>query len=134
MLRKGNKLHSIFNGSCPKCHNESMYVHKNPYKLSGIFEMHERCSHCGLKYKMEPSFFYGAMYVSYAVSVAFGFAAFVISHGILDMSLMNSFYVIVATIIATSPIILRLSRNIWINFFIHYDAEVSAETDKKKVV
>jgi hypothetical protein len=30
MLKKGNKLYSILTGSCPKCHEESMYMNKNP--------------------------------------------------------------------------------------------------------
>jgi len=52
MLKKGNKLYSILTGSCPKCHNERMYMDKNPYKLGNLFKMHERCSHCNTKYKI----------------------------------------------------------------------------------
>jgi uncharacterized protein (DUF983 family) len=79
MLKKGSKLYSILTGTCPRCQQESMYVDKNPYKLSRVFKMHEKCSHCGLHYKIEPSFFYGAMYVSYGVGIAFSVAAFIIS-------------------------------------------------------
>ena len=39
--------------------------------------MHDHCRSCGFKYKIEPSFFFGAMYVSYAVNVAIGVAAFI---------------------------------------------------------
>jgi uncharacterized protein (DUF983 family) len=83
--------------------------------------MHERCSHCGLKYKIEPSFFYGAMYVSYGVGIAFAVAAFVISFLFLGASLPTTFIAIVGTMIAFMPLIIRLSRNIWINFFVKYD-------------
>lgn len=121
MLKKGNKLNSILTGSCPKCHEESMYVEKNPYKLGKIFEMHETCSHCGKRYKIEPSFFYGAMYVSYGVSIAFGFAAFAICYGVLNTSLVTAFGAIILTLVAAFPIILRLSRNIWINLFVSFD-------------
>lgn len=117
---KGNKLYSILTGACPVCHQESMYKDSNPYKLNRIFEMHERCSHCGTKYKMEPSFFYGAMYVSYAVGVAFAVAAFIITHLFLGGGLMASFLAIIGTLIVFMPVIMRLSRNIWINFFMHY--------------
>ena len=121
MLKKGNKLYSILTGTCPKCHGESMYVDKNPYRLGHIFDMRERCSHCGTKYKMEPSFFYGAMYVSYAVGVAFAVAAFVVSFLFIGTSLVQTFIAIVGTLVVFMPVIIRLSRNIWINFFIHYD-------------
>ena len=127
MIKKGNKLYSILFGYCPKCHEESMYISKNPYILPETLKMHEHCSNCGLKYRIEPSFFYGSMYVSYAVGIAFAVAAFIISYLFLDSSLTVAFIAIVGTLIAFGPIIMRLSRNIWINLFVHYD-----KTDKVK--
>ncbi|MHA7056328.1 DUF983 domain-containing protein [Aquimarina sp. M1] len=120
---KGTKIYSILTGSCPVCQNESMYKESNPYKLGKVFQMHERCSHCHTKYKIEPSFFYGAMYVSYGVGIAFAVAAFVIGNLFLKMNLLNTFFTIVATLLIFFPIILRLSRNIWINIFMHYRKE-----------
>jgi uncharacterized protein (DUF983 family) len=127
MLKKGSKLNSILTGSCPKCHEESMYLEKNPYKMSKIFEMHETCSHCGTRYKIEPSFFYGAMYVSYGLSIAFGVAAFITANVFIGLGLIHSFIAIVATLVLTFPIILRLSRNIWINMFVQFDKDWKAK-------
>lgn len=126
MFKKGSKLYSILTGSCPRCHQESMYSDNNPYHLGYLFKMHERCSHCGLKYKMEPSFFYGAMYVSYGLGVALAVAAFVISFLFVGTGLINSFIAIIVTLIVFMPIIIRLSRNIWINFFVKYNAKAAA--------
>ncbi|PCJ98958.1 MAG: DUF983 domain-containing protein [Flavobacteriaceae bacterium] len=124
MLKKGNKLYSILTGTCPKCHEESMYKDKNPYHMGNIFEMHERCSSCNTKYKIEPSFFYGAMYVSYGLGIAFSVAAFIISFLFIGASLKTSFIAIVVTLIGFMPFIIRISRNIWINIFIGYDPNV----------
>lgn len=121
MLKKGNKLNSILTGSCPRCQEENMYVDSNPYHLSKLFKMQERCSHCNAKYMMEPSFFYGAMYVSYGVGIAFAVAAFVISHLFLGSSLKTAFIAIIGTLLVFYPVVIRLSRNIWINIFMHYD-------------
>jgi uncharacterized protein (DUF983 family) len=123
MLKKGNKLNSILTGSCPRCHEESMYIDKNPYHLNKIFEMHDRCSTCNLKFKIEPSFFYGAMYVSYGLGIAFAVAAFVIAKLVFGISLISTFIAIVITLVVFMPIILRLSRNIWINLFVKYDSK-----------
>lgn len=123
MLKKGNKLHSILTGSCPRCQHESMYVDQNPYHLGKLFKMRERCSNCGTKYKIEPSFFFGAMYVSYAVGIAFAVAAFVIAYLFIGASLLQAFITIVATLIIFMPVIIRLSRNIWVNFFINYNSD-----------
>ncbi|SNB15828.1 DUF983 domain-containing protein [Flavobacterium psychrophilum] len=123
MLKKGLKLNSILTGSCPKCHEESMYMDKNPFHLTNIFKMHETCSHCGTRYKIEPSFFFGAMYVSYGIGIAFSVAAFVISFLVFGSTLKVSFLSIGVTLVLFMPIIMRLSRNIWINFFIHFDKD-----------
>ena len=119
-MLKGTKVYSIVTGTCPVCQEESMYKEQNPYKLNRVYEMHERCSHCGTKYKIEPSFFYGAMYVSYGLGIAFAVAAFVIAYIFLNASLLASFFAIVGTLIVFMPVIMRLSRNIWINLFFSY--------------
>ena len=123
MFRKGHKLYSIITGACPKCHEESMYTVKNPYIITDTLKINENCSHCGIKYRMEPSFFYGAMYVSYAVGVAFGVAAFIVSYMFFGTSLKTSFFAIISTLVLLMPIIMRLSRNIWINIFVKYDRD-----------
>ena len=121
MLKKGNKLYSILTGTCPKCHEESMYKNKNSYVLSETLKMHDRCSNCNTKYKIEPSFFYGSMYVSYGVGIAFAVAAFIISYVFFNAGKFTAFLSITITLIAFLPIILRISRNIWINLFMKYD-------------
>ena len=121
MLKKGSKLYSILTGTCPKCQNESMYLDKNPLHFNKILKMHENCSHCGLKYQIEPSFFYGAMYVSYGLNVAVGIAAFLISFVIFGSSLKVAFIAIIASLIVLFPFVLRWSRNIYINMFVSYD-------------
>lgn len=123
MLRKGNKMYSVLTGSCPKCHQESMYQNKNPYVLTETLKMNDRCSHCQTKYKIEPSFFYGSMYVSYGVGIVFAFIAFIISYFIFNGGRNAAFLSIIITMVLSLPIILRLSRNIWINLFIHYDKQ-----------
>jgi len=120
MLKKGSKLYSILTGTCPRCHQESMYLDKNPYNLGNVYKMHDNCSHCGLHYKIEPSFFYGAMYVSYALGVAFSIVAFVISFVLFEAGLKTSFIAIIITLVGLMPLTMRLSRNIWISFFISY--------------
>lgn len=121
MFKKGSKLYAIITGVCPKCHEESMYLNKNPYALSQLFEMHERCSKCQTKYKIEPSFFYGSMYVSYGVGIAFAVAAFVMSYFVLGSTLTVGFIAIVSVMLIFYPVIIRVSRNIWINLFMSYD-------------
>ncbi|WP_431159310.1 DUF983 domain-containing protein [Winogradskyella poriferorum] len=124
MIKKGMKLYSILFGTCPKCHQESMYVNRNPYALSETLKINDSCSHCNTRYRMEPSFFYGSMYVSYGVGIAFAVATFILSYVVFESSLLTAFFAIIITLVVLIPVIMRLSRNIWINLFMHYDKEL----------
>lgn len=120
MLKKGSKLYSIFTGTCPNCQEESMYTHANPYNLTKLFKMHDHCSQCTTKYKIEPSFFFGAMYISYMLGVAISVAVFIISYVFIGTSLKTSFILIMIAMVFGMPIYIRLSRNIWINLYINF--------------
>ncbi|WP_318527369.1 DUF983 domain-containing protein [Rasiella rasia] len=98
-----------------------MYTHSNAYNFSETLKMHENCPHCNTKFKIEPSFFYGAMYVSYAVGVAIAVAAFVIAYFFIGLDRLATFFVITGTLLVLLPLILRVSRNIWINMFFAFN-------------
>ena len=120
---KGSKLYSIFTSTCPVCHTGKLYKNPNPYIIKDTLKMPERCPNCNTKFKIEPSFFYGAMYVSYAVGVAIAVAAFIIAYFFMGLSRNLTFATIVLTLLALLPIISRISRNIWINLFFKFDPE-----------
>lgn len=121
MFKKGTKLYSILFNKCPRCHDGDFMAEKNMFKLNKAFQMLEHCDKCGLKYMMEPSFYYGAMYVSYALTVAIAVATFVISTLFFNLSMVESFIPIVIALIVTAPVSIRFSRIGWINLFVKYD-------------
>jgi uncharacterized protein (DUF983 family) len=127
-MLKGTKLYSIFTGTCPVCQEDKMYVESNPYKLNKIYDMHERCAVCQTKYKIEPSFFYGAMYISYGIGVAFAVAAFITSYFLIGLEVIPSFISIIVVLVLLGPIIMRLARNVWINLFLSYDKNAKHNT------
>ncbi|PWB23406.1 DUF983 domain-containing protein [Flavobacterium sp. HTF] len=131
MFNKGSKIKSIFTGSCPRCQNESMYSDQNPLHLSKVLKMNDHCGHCGLKYQIEPSFFYGAMYVSYGLNVAVGIAAFIVSFVFFGTTIEQSFLSIIVTLVLLFPFVLRLSRNIYINMFVSYDPKFDSKAKIK---
>ena len=127
MLKKGSKLYSILTGTCPKCQNENMYVNRNPYILAETMKMHTHCKHCGLKYKIEPNFFFGAMYVSYGLAVLLGIVIFAVSFLLFQQSIQRSFILILIFLVLLMPVITRFARNIYINIFINYDCNAKKE-------
>ncbi|HEX9979614.1 MAG TPA: DUF983 domain-containing protein [Flavobacterium sp.] len=120
MFGKGSKIYSIVTGRCPKCQEDHMYVNNNPYVISLTMAMHDHCRNCGLKYKVEPNFFFGAMYVSYGLAVVAGILTFLFAQFVFDTGLLNAFIAIFGALVLLMPLITRISRNIYINLFINY--------------
>jgi hypothetical protein len=85
-------------------------------------DVKENCPHCGLKYSKEPGFFYGAMYVAYAMGVA-TFVTLWVSFNLFfdNVSIGWQIGSIVASIIILSPAIYAYSKIIWSNMFVKYD-------------
>ncbi len=120
MFKKGTKLYSILFNKCPRCHEGDFLKEKNIFKFHKVFDMHKNCAKCGLKYTMEPSFFYGAMYVNYSLTVGISIITFAIATLIFNLSLIESFIPIVIVLLVSAPFLTRFTRIIWINFFVKY--------------
>lgn len=121
MVSKGTRLYSILHHRCPQCHNGKLYLGKAYSKEFG--KMPERCDHCGLRYEQEPSFFSGAMYVSYALQVAIFTTVYVALRVLFNPPMEAYLYTTIAAAVVLFPVTFRLSRAIYLNFFIGYKEE-----------
>lgn len=128
MFKKGTKLYSIFNHKCPKCHEGDFFKHKLTYHPNKITKLHDNCPNCDLKYMLEPSFFYGAMYVSYGITVAMFVAVFIIAKVFIGLEILESFAAILITAVILMPLNMRLSRILWINMFVTYEKKDKANS------
>jgi uncharacterized protein (DUF983 family) len=121
MLGKGTKLYSILRMKCPRC-QEGDFYEGHPYKFSAMGRVKEECSECKLKYNIEPSFFHGSYYVTYALGVALFVAVGVLTYLLIPnvgpKTILISTFVSLAIL---SPLFYALSKIIWINFFVKYD-------------
>tara|TARA_B110000971_G_scaffold221961_1_gene271950 strand:+ start:10841 stop:11077 length:237 start_codon:yes stop_codon:yes gene_type:complete len=70
---------------------------------------------------MEPSFFYGAMYVNYGITVTLSISVFLLSKLFFNATLLQCFAAIIITLLLLAPFNLRLSRIIWINMFVSFN-------------
>ena len=82
--------------------------------------MYERCSHCDLKYEMEPAFWYGSMYAAYGFAVALSVSLFVATEVLFNLTLTEYLIYNGIALVLLIPLIWRLSRLIWINLFVSY--------------
>ena len=111
---------SVWKEKCPRCLEGDLWENKKVYS-SGFSKMHSSCSHCGLKYEMEQGFWYGAMYISYAMGVAITVSDVDALTVLTDWGVWEKSGVATMALILFVPPMFRYSRNLWINLFIHFD-------------
>jgi uncharacterized protein (DUF983 family) len=117
----------LFN-KCPRCHEGEVFESKNPYDLARIFKVHKTCRHCDLKFEKEPSFFYGAMYVSYALTSGWFIVWYLLyANDVFKMETLTFGLLMAGSILALSPLTIRWSRLIWRNFFYKYDKRLAVK-------
>jgi len=90
--------------------------------------MKEQCDVCGQPTEIEVGFYYGTGYVSYALSVAFSVATFFAWWVLIGFSLDDTrFFWWMGTnavaMIVLQPLFMRLSRSIWLSWFVKYDKD-----------
>jgi len=137
--RVPNYFLSIFGMRCPRCRRGKMFKDKNAYRkfsLNHIFNMYDNCPVCQQKYDMEPGFWYGTGYVSYALAVAISTSTFVAWWVLIGISTEDNriFYWLIFNSIALlllQPWMMRLSRVIYIRFFVSYDPDYHIHQPKE---
>ena len=125
-LNKGTKIYSVLMNKCPSCHLGKFWRYNNPYR--NIFLKSEnqniKCSNCLLKYEIEIGFWYGAMYISYAIGVAIMVLGWILTNYFLhEINIFYEILIISLFLILVSPINYFYSRLIWINIFVKYTKE-----------
>ena len=109
------KLIDILTNKCPNCSKGEVFT--NLYSL-GIPKMNDLCKKCGINYTREPGFFWGAMYVSYALAVAESIVTFIISSFFFtELFDLKKIIVITIVLLLLAPLNMRFSRIIWLYLF-----------------
>lgn len=118
-------FYSIFTNTCPKCHQGKVFSNPNPYDLARFDHMEKSCSHCGNVYEKEPGFFYGAMYVSYALMAGWFMVTWLIDSLFIHTDLLYFTIFIGISVLLFAPLTFRVSRILWMNFFTRFDKSIS---------
>jgi uncharacterized protein (DUF983 family) len=116
MSEKG-LFQAVLQCKCPQCREADMFTSR-AYDLKHFGDMPSHCPRCDFRYEREPGFFYGAMYVSYALSVGiFLTTVFILYFFAGDPAL--EVYVISVGVMAVVlyPLTFRYSRVIFVNIF-----------------
>ena len=119
-------LSSTLGCRCPRCREGKLF--KNPLTISfkRNMEMNTQCPVCGQPTEIETGFYYGTGYVSYALTVALSVATLVAWLVLIGMSTDDNRFVYwlisnAVLLISLQPWLMRLSRSIWISWFVKFD-------------
>lgn len=123
---KPNLILSVLQNKCPRCRRGKLFVEPNPYRLRSFMKMNENCPVCGQASEPETGFYFGTGYVSYALSIALSVATFVAWWVIIGFSLDDNrlFWwlgINGVLLVLMQPLLMRVSRTIWLAFFVYYD-------------
>jgi len=111
-----------------------MFKNKNFLPLNELMKMPEKCPVCGQLMDIQPGFYFGSAYVSYALCIAlcaFNFIWFALLIGISidDNSTYWSLGITVVMLILLQPWIMRMSRVLFLNMFVKYDKHYDQDED-----
>lgn len=126
MSFKTSATYSILGNKCPKCHQGDFFIESNPYNLKKFDKMHHRCPVCNENFERETGFYYGAMYVSYGLTVGFGIFLFLLMSVLFNAEVLTYIITFAVLQIILMPLFFRLSRLVWINIFVKYKKEVKS--------
>lgn len=116
---------SIFGLRCPRCRHGKLFSVANPFNFKRLNDMPEHCPSCGQPFELEPGFYFGATYVSYAFNVAWLVPLFITVRFVFGLSFRTFVIIMFALLPVLIPVIVRVSRSVWLHFFVKFDRAIA---------
>jgi uncharacterized protein (DUF983 family) len=128
MSKEPNALSALLNLKCPQCRKGNLFTYSAYSGKHAV--MPEKCPNCGLKYEIETGFYWGAMYIAYALISAI-FIGFLIIYLITELKWYEIAAAYVFTVILLIPLIVRYSRALMLYTFgsVKYMGHLKEEKD-----
>ena len=130
--KKPGYLWAISHHKCARCRTGDMFRARSSYNLKQFMKMNDRCPACAQYLEIEPGFYYGTAYISYAMTVALSVATFVgwwllVGFSLYGNSVIKWLVLNAIVLVAMQPYLMRLSRALWLSFFVMYNANWRTE-------
>lgn len=124
---KHNSFLSAVTFKCPGCGKSSIFENPSLYTFEKIGLVKNRCEICDTNLKPETGFYFGAAYVSWALTVALWVSVLVAlkcfdAWGLMEFGFLTHPWTFLGTgfgmTIVLFPYLFRVSRSIWAHMFI----------------
>lgn len=114
-------LLNLLGNKCPKCYQGKVFKNGLLNFGLGFPAMHKNCSNCEFKFEKEPGFFFGAMFINYAIGCTEALITYFITAPFFNKTFdLRIFPIIGGIILILSIFNIKLSRLIWIYIFKNY--------------
>lgn len=129
-----NGLLAFAQCKCPHCRAGDVFTH-GAFNLKNFSKNHRQCPVCGFVFEKETGFFWGAMYISYAFSVAIA-VTISVAIAVLFPAAGPNVYIaaVIASVVLLSTLSLRYSRLIMVYFFTGVKFDPAAHKGKRQHV
>lgn len=117
---------------CPHCHHGDLFTEKNPYKFSKLSSMPVQCPDCGQPYEIEVGFYWGSMYVAYAITVLFSLLNILLLWALFGFHLYGILIANSIMLILLFPYFFRYSRVLWLQVNVPFSREAFDEAKKQR--
>jgi hypothetical protein len=128
MAKEESHWYAFTHAKCPHCHHGEMFVNRNPYAIMSMSKMPSHCALCGRSFFPETGFYWGAMYMSYVMTVMFS-AVNVVMIGFIfgwDMCLLIGGNTLL--LIGSFPLFYRYARVLWLQLNTPFSPEAFEKT------
>jgi hypothetical protein len=117
-------IKSIFQCKCPRCRKGDLFLKGELFNPTKFSVMNRYCAHCRQSFEPEPGYYFGAMFISYAINSALFILVWLILGFVKeDYSMTLLLSILGISAIVFLPFIFRISRSIWIAIFIPYQGK-----------
>lgn len=127
-MQRKSAGYAILNHKCPRCRTGDIFKYSFFEKPTKFTATHKNCPVCDVQYEREPGFFFGAMYISYALTMAVLLgSAFILYNFFGDPELIVYIITVPTAVILLLPLIFRYSRTLFLYGFggIKYDPSLA---------
>lgn len=121
---KTSLINSILQSKCPKCRKGAMFLKGTIFHPSRFSVMNRNCESCSFPFEPEPGYYFGAMFVSYAINTVIFITVWLLISIVYPLyTTLHLVSILILVSLGFLPFIYRISRTIWLSIFVKFDEQ-----------
>jgi len=119
---------AMWNNKCPRCRKGDIFI--KPLDILNPLDMPKECAICSQPTEPEAGFYYGAMFISYAIASLILLPTTLFLLFYFKLSLTITFIIMGIIMVLMFLKLLRGSRSLYFHLVVRYDDELAKQINK----